>query len=447
MTNPNQQKLNDTSKGKLRNVLSFFVVGALLFALVQSLLTPVWNYPNSEDNLSYSYDGFFSSEKNIYDVLFIGTSHVLYGISPMEIYKNNQLVTYNLGTSGQPMDATLATLEEAFESQNPKVVVLDASSLFIDEEHELDSMWRFVMDSMPFGMAKIKYAHTYAMFFAENEDGFDLNDYTQRFASVFLPIIEYHDRYDELNSNDIWDNPGLKEYYMAGYFLQSFHESSGVTLDEMNENPVKNEAYAKVYVHNVEVLKEIKRLCEEHNAQLLLTKIPSIHTVKWYTGAWTLQRYQAAKKVAMECDITYFDLLYDGQMEIDVEQDFTDGGAHLNYLGAKKVSKYLGDYLFSHYELNKKTCESFDNHMEGYDALTQLATLQLTFDRDDYESKLQQFETFELKETQKGFVVEDSATGQMVDKVTIQKDGTLKHKDGLFLLEDYWLAYAKEKQK
>ena len=438
---------NSLLKGKIPRVLSFFVVGILIFSVLQKLLMPVWNYPNSEDNLSYSYEGFFASEKNSYDVLFVGTSHVLYGISPMEIYKQNRITSYNLGTSGQPMDGTLAVLEEAFQNQSPKVVVLDASSLFTDEEHELDSMWRFIMDSMPFGVPKIKYAHVYASFFADTSGEFDVNEYLQRFASVFLPIIEYHDRFDELNSNDVSDVPGIEEYYTAGYFLQTFHESSGVTVEKMNETLAENEKNAKVYDHNVEVLLQIKELCEKHHAKLLLTKVPAIAQVKWYTGAWTKARYEAVKKVAMEHNLVYFDLLYDGHLDIDVETDFTDGGAHLNYLGSKKTSDFLGDYLKSQYELEEIKLYAFDANMEGYDELTKLALLQLTFDQKDYEMRLKSFSGVTLDYTKSGFCLKDNETSLILDEVKQNKDGTYEHIDALFHLEDYWLAYAKENKK
>lgn len=442
-----KRKLKYDLKGKLLRVLSFFVVGILLFCLLQELLNPDWNYPNSEDNLSYSYEGFFSSKRDSYDVLFLGTSHMLYGISPMEIYKQNNIVSYNLATSGQPMDATYAALEAAFETQSPKVVVLDASSLFTDEAHELDSMWRFVMDSIPFGISKIKYAHIYGKFFASQTESFDMNEYTQRVASAFLPIIEYHDRYDELNSNDFFDEPGVENYYTAGYFLQSFHQSSGVTVEKMNETLGENEENAVVYRHNVEVLLQIKELCHKHHASFLLTKIPAIHEVKWYTGAWTKSRYEATKKVAKECNVSYFDLLYDGNLDIDIEKDYTDGGGHLNYLGAKKTSDFLGEYLDSHYELPNKEYDLFEAHMKGYDQITGLAELQLCFDKDAYEKRLLDFWDVTIEETKEGFLVIDNASKLVIDEVTVTEDNTLEHIDALFHLEDYWLAYAKENEK
>lgn len=438
-------KIHSSRMGKFRKVLSFFVIFSILFLLLQNLLTPVWNYPNSEDNLSYSYEGFFQSPSNTYDVIFLGTSHMLYGISPMEIYKEYNVCTYNLGTSGQPIDATYYTLEEVFTNQSPKVVVLDASSLFTDEEHELDSLWRFVMDSLPFGLAKLKYANRYATFFANQGEEFDLNEYTLRFASAFFPMIEYHDRFDELNENDIFDVPGVEEYYLAGYFLQTFHESSGVTVDEMNAYEKENESLANIYSHNAKVLEQIQKLCKEHECELLLTKIPAIHRGKWYTGAWTYARYEAVKSLADSLHISYYDLLYDGDISIDVERDYTDGGAHLNYLGAKKTSLFLGEYLKDTYQLEEKTYKGFEENEEGYDALTTVAFLQLIFDEKEYDEYLTHHKQFVKEETKNGFVVKDKLCDVLVDEVEQNKDGSLSHVNALFYLEDYWLAYAKEK--
>ena len=67
-------------------------------------------------------------EANSVDVLFLGTSHVGKGISPMKIYENTGIKSYNLFTSMQGVESSFFLLENALKRQQPKVVFLDVSS-------------------------------------------------------------------------------------------------------------------------------------------------------------------------------------------------------------------------------------------------------------------------------------------------------------------------------
>ena len=47
----------------------------------------------------YKYEPFFEQEEN-FDVLFLGTSHVMDGVFPMELWNDYGIVSYNLGGNG-----------------------------------------------------------------------------------------------------------------------------------------------------------------------------------------------------------------------------------------------------------------------------------------------------------------------------------------------------------
>ena len=94
------------------------------------MFIPSWNYPEFPDNVEDSIQGFYDLPKNSLQVLFLGTSHVGYSVSPVQLYKDYGITSYNLGTSDQGFDTSLLLLRETFKTQHPKLIILDVSKLF-----------------------------------------------------------------------------------------------------------------------------------------------------------------------------------------------------------------------------------------------------------------------------------------------------------------------------
>ena len=108
----------------------FLAIGIFLFLGLQKFITPRWNYINTSENIYTKITAFENLDENIEQVIFLGTSHMRSGVSPIEMYRDNHIVTYNLGTSIQTLEGSYFLAKEAFRTQNPKVIVMDTSSLF-----------------------------------------------------------------------------------------------------------------------------------------------------------------------------------------------------------------------------------------------------------------------------------------------------------------------------
>lgn len=394
---------------KKRGIL-FCIIGVLLLVLVSKLFIPKWNYPNYKENVTYQMDTFYEQEKNIDEVLFLGTSHCLYAVSPMEIYETEGYTSYNLGTALQSVYASYYMLESAFETQSPKVVVLDASSLFHEDgyvdNNEDYAAWRYVLDNMPLGITKIKAAMTFADLRSENT-----KEKMDTFFSVVFPMIEYHSRWSELSEADFRDYMG-GDSYAAGYCMHGTKAGAGESVETMNwyaqqfynddiswtwetiegeENYTaeKSRLYdVAISDEKIEWLKKIDALCKENNAELLLVKYPVIQNPAYYDSAWTWMRSAKVKEVASQTGITYLDLLYDVDMGINTGEDFWDSGHHLNYNGAKKVSEFLGAYLKENYGIECAENIDFEKQMPLYQQLVSVANLQLEMDYITYLEKL-----------------------------------------------------------
>ena len=74
----------------------------------------------------FKTDPFFAENTDV-DVLFLGTSHVINGIFPMQLWKDFGITSYNLGGHGITIATSYWILRNAAEYHKPKVTVLDVS--------------------------------------------------------------------------------------------------------------------------------------------------------------------------------------------------------------------------------------------------------------------------------------------------------------------------------
>lgn len=87
----------------------------------------------------------------------------------------------------------------------------------------------------------------------------------------------------------------------------------------------------------VELLKDIWRRCKKDGIRLALYSVPNFKN-------WSNGRHQIIAALAREMNIPYLDLNVQ-ELDINWETDSLDHGDHLNYLGARKVTAYLGQWL------------------------------------------------------------------------------------------------------
>lgn len=232
-------------------------------------------------------------------VLFLGISSAEYGIDPMRIYEESGIATFNMASSGQPVEISYHLLKRAFNRLQPKNVFFDVSKLFKDVQIYFDDVaFRYILDSMPFGKNKVELAKTYAAHFPENEK-------LEAFVRAFFPICQFHERWKELSAIDFSVSKS-RNRYRKGYCSQSRIEMVLPTIDLMNEIAYanyNNTLWVNTYVDGVsqsyadieagkdgvrlyqceiqesalEVLLKMKALCEENGAELIMIKIPQIY--------------------------------------------------------------------------------------------------------------------------------------------------------------------------
>ena len=193
---------------------------------------------------------------------------------------------------------------------------------------------------------------------------------TSTLAASWMTVVYMN----EMTETMLQDNEQFLYLYERGKYSESYNESVLYSSD--------------VPDINIKWLKKIQELCETKDVQLLAVKVPSINLPQSYRSAWTKEKYNKVKKLCEELGISYYDFLYEADVEIDWEKDTWDGGQHLNLNGAMKISADLGRYLQAQYGLPDKHNEQWNRDLTLYQKVRNVALLELEQDFQTYVAML-----------------------------------------------------------
>lgn len=141
---------------KVIKIIAFLIILLIAVCFLQERLIPYHNIYSSQ------FKTFYETPSNSIDVLIVGTSTVMVGISPLEIYENTGIVAHNRGNSTQPPQITYFHIKESLSYQRPKVIVCSVRSLFWEDEKNIDEVEyaaRNGMDYSPMSLAKLEVAY------------------------------------------------------------------------------------------------------------------------------------------------------------------------------------------------------------------------------------------------------------------------------------------------
>lgn len=248
-------------KKQLKSIL-FILIGFFLFLILHQLFIPKWYYPNRtlKEQTARILTGIYDEPKGTIDIAFLGTSHMIYGVAPMELYEKHGIKSYNLSTPSQPLHVSYYLFKNLLKEQKPKLLVYDASSLFTERCWELS--WRYVLDYMPFSINKYEAAREFTNNF---------NDIT--LLEALSPIYNYHSRWASLEKIDFTDFGRNNHLYTKGGVLNS-EQIPAPTVNEMNASAPP----AFISVDMVNWLLKLKTLCEENE---ILQLFIYIRTAIW----------------------------------------------------------------------------------------------------------------------------------------------------------------------
>lgn len=349
--------------------ISFLFITCLCVGGVNEWLNPEYYY-NEAWPTTNTYKDFYRLEKDSVDVLMFGSSHAVSSLNPQVIYDSYGITSYNLGCEQQSLVVTYYWLREALKYQSPKVIVLDTFTLYMYWDNYVynamncsEGAVRKAMDCMRFSSLKW-------------EAGRAIEEIDPTQSSLSFPFlnIRYHTRWTNLGENDytessMIDHGGVKGFTVLDYNDPSIQYTPFKDADAENVEAEEMVETARTY------LDKIVELCEKEDIQLILINIPWNEPVS---------RYKSTKEYANEHNIPYYDfdeeVLYN-----EIAYNVADDGLyHPNYLGAEKISLYIGRLLSDTYGVGPREDATYDKSRELYEHKIENIKLAKTSDAYQY---------------------------------------------------------------
>lgn len=308
--------------------ISFLLLFVLLLSILSNLLLPKNNDPDSGMR-NHVARGFYGEPGNSLDVIGIGNSNMASGFSPLELWKAYGYTGYDCGESGQNIFQAYNMLSEVLTCQKPKVVFLETDGIF-PSGGQLDTFNRF----MHFNLAR------------------------------YFPIVEYHDLW-KITRVDTWLKAPKYTWTSPtkGYWVTDRAESfSGI-------RPPANGPAADLVSPDTRLqLDMFRRLCQKNQIHLVLIYLPTAFS-------WDQKRHDTIAAYAAAHGLPFLDFNTDSSsFGLNWKTDSRDGGIHLNYFGAMKISQYFGSYLQQHGILpghhNAEVTAQWDRDFKDYKKVT-----------------------------------------------------------------------------
>ncbi len=281
---------------------------------------------------------FFEQETS-YDAMYFGTSHVINGFLPQELWEEYGITSYNFGGNGMNLPATYWLIKNVLDYTKPKLIFIDCSKLSSDiMSNTTIQQAHGIWDAFP--LTKNKWLAIEDIFEPEER------------LEFLWKLSIYHNRWNELTKEDFnvtySVNHGAIPYFTVAVPKKFV--------------PISDEDKSDENTNGVIYLRKAIELCQSQGIEVVLTYLP-------FPASSTKQREaNLAADIAEEYGIPYLNFL---KMEniVNFHTDLKDAD-HLNFSGACKITSYLGQYLVDNFHFSShkgdKAYEQWDKDYLQY---------------------------------------------------------------------------------
>ncbi len=337
---------------KILKVLMFIVI--LVFVLVKISYA-------LRSNTGLHISTFSAQPKDTVDVVYIGGSSCFTYWAPMEAWKKYGFTSFNFANNTMPPQIEKYCIIEVLRSQSPSLLIVDVrpfeygdsirTTTAQPEAHMImyeETAIRNITDNIPYSFNRIQMI--------ENSISEDDNSFNYHFD-----IAKYHTRYNVLLGNPNWQYPysesedDTMDY--GGFEFYIRYDSETVLRD------YRNIVEALPLSDTLDIIyRDLSQYCSDLDTDVLFIVPP------YQESEDNHKKHNYMAVVAAEYGIDFLDCnnIYE-EIGLDEETDYYNG-SHTNIFGAKKYTKWLGEYLVDRYDLpNKRDDISYDYWERAYD--------------------------------------------------------------------------------
>lgn len=313
----------------MKKFLKQVALGLLVFIFVNAVIAVIYEYPTyksieNKTNRNYLKWEAIHQRKNTYDLIIVGTSRAYASFNPIIIDSSLHTNSYNMATSAQDIAETYYSLEEIFDYQKPKYIVLD---LFFEASDDIYDYYQTFSNSS---------------FFNSNQRRYDLivKGYgTSGILNFSIPVVKFKNYIKQDIIGMFSNNKSLRKenHWINGYLYDTLTVSKAEVSNFLPISNFENTTFDKerfdVY------FKKIELLVKSNNAKLVCVRTaypPSrLKLTKTDDEGAYFKTYMTKENTP------YFDLNnFIDDHTIYADHDFADYH-HPNYKGARKASMQL----------------------------------------------------------------------------------------------------------
>lgn len=270
------------------------------------------------------------------NVLFLGTSHAVNAIFPMELWGEYGIASYNMAGHGNTIPNSYWVMMNALDYAEPKLIVLDCSGISSPQKTS-DSYLHWSMDCFKLSKNKIHAIN-------------DLFPDMSKRIEYLWDFSLYHSRWNDITREDFEEQ-------------QYIHYGGEPRIDVVIPNKIKNITTITkepFETYGTEYLRKIIDECQSRGIAILLTYLP------FPAVEFQLNESLVVRDIANEYGINYINFLETNI--VDYSTDCYDTDSHLNPSGAEKITNYIGSYIKSKYQIeDKRRNEQFQDWNENYE--------------------------------------------------------------------------------
>lgn len=314
-------------KKKLLACILFILAGLLLFCGIHRFFGPS-NYFSEHAEMMMS--GYYEQPEDTLDVVLVGNSHVYKFWQGAYGWLQNGIASLAFSTSDMPESVYRNMAEEALKTQSPKVLVLDATAFARDAVEENNRIY-LILDNMKFSGNYMDTVDSYCSYLGIS--GLDR-------LSYYLPFVQFHSRWSELNKNDFIQT---QTSYLNSCYLPDFL-SKRVAKGTKH---VYTRERRPVAAKTEDVLRDLLDWCLQQETEILFMAAPLL------TDEEDQARINYVGDIIAEYGLPFLNFNTEEwfpKFDFKIRRDYQDL-SHNNVNGAWKFTNVFGQYLMDTYDL------------------------------------------------------------------------------------------------